>query len=528
MNWIVMDNMVRKPSLRALWVSVLLSGCAVGPNFHHPHVPKIRHYTEKVLPAATVSSSTIGGNKQVFHLGKKIPKQWWTVFHSRALNKLIEESIHANPDMKAAAAALKVAHAQTMIQRTAFLPALTGNYNPVRQLTAGTLSSNLSSNAYLYTLTTENLSVSYLPDVFGGTRRQVESTAAQEEAALFQCEAIYVTLTSNVVLAAIQEASLRKQIAVTNHAIASAKKLYELVKQENVLGDIGMEDVAAQAALLAQIEASLPPLRLQLAQNRHLLASLSGRYSSESLSETFTLSDFVLPQALPVSLPAKLVAHRPDIRAAEAQLHAASAQIGVAVANRLPNITLSGNGGYLPVTQSINSIPYFLGFLPLGPSLFWSLGGNLAGTLFDAGSLLYQQRAAVAAFDLAVAQYRRTVLNAFQNVADALKAVQMDAMTLSKVKAQADAAKLSLDIARKRRALGDVNYLNLLYAQQAYYQAIVILAQSQATRFADTAGLFQALGGGWSQASITADPQPPYRAMLETLKIQLTSPFMLN
>ena len=511
---IVLDNVARKSSFRAFWVGLLLSGCAVGPNFHPPQVPRIKHYTEDPLPVSTVSSATIGGEKQVFHLGKKIPKQWWTVFHSKALNQLIDEAIHANPDMKAAAAALKVAHAQTMIQRAAFLPALTGNYTPVRQLTAGTLSSNLSSNAYLYTLTTENLSVSYLPDVFGGTRRQVES--------------IYLTLTSNVVLAAIQEASLRKQIDVTIHAIAIARKLYVIVKQEKVLGDIGMEDVATQAALLAQTEASLPPLRLQLAQNRHLLASLSGRYSSERLRETFTLQDFVLPQALPVSLPSALVANRPDIRAAEAQLHAASAQIGVAVANRLPNITLGGNGGYMPVTQSINSIPYFLGLLPLGPSLFWSLGGSLAGTLFDAGSRLYQQRAAVAAFDLAVAQYRRTVLNAFQNVADALKAVEMDAMTLSKVKAQADAAKLSLDIARRRRALGDVNYLNLLYAQQIYYQAIVSLAQTQATRFADTAGLFQALGGGWSQADILAEPHPPYRAIVETLKVQLTSPFMLN
>ncbi|PJD92462.1 MAG: histidine kinase [Legionella sp.] len=475
-----------------------LIGCAVGPNFHHPQAPKIQHYTEHPLPKGTTSAPTLGGAQQTFHPNQSIPKKWWTVFHSEPLNKLIQDSLCANPDIKAASAALKMAHATTMIQRSAFLPLLNGTYAPVRQSTAGTLASNLSSNAYLYTLTTKSLNISYMPDVFGLTRRHVESAAALEEAALFQREAVYLTLTSNVVLAAIQEASLREQISATQQSIAIAKRLDFLTKKQHELGAIGIEAVALQAAVLAKTEGLLPPLQLQLANNRHLLASLRGAYSSEELDVTFTLDSFVLPTKLPVTLPAQLIQQRPDIRAAEAQMHAASAQVGVAIANRLPNLTLSGNGGYLPVSQSLKSIPYFLTPLPLGSSLFWSIGGNVAGTIFDAGSLLNQQRSAVAAFDQSVMQYRRTVLNAFENVADSLKAIEMDAKALAFAKQTVDAAKQSLLMAKQRQQLGDLKILELLYAQQTYQQALLNLAQTQATRFADTAALFQALGGGWA------------------------------
>ena len=519
---------MNKPiSFLGLGMTLFALGCAIGPNFHHPQVPKIHQYTESAVPKSTVASPTLGGESQTYDFGAKLPQEWWLLFHSKALNQLIEDTLHHNPEIQAAKAALKYAHTQTMIQRSAFLPGLTGLYSPNRQQTAGTLSSNLSSNAYLYTLSTEALTVSYMPDIYGLVRRNVESTSALEESAKFECEAIYLTLCANVVLAAIQEASLRKQIEATEKAIAIARKLLVVVRQQQALGDIGIEDLTAQATFLAQTEASLPPLQLQLSQNRHLLASLSGRYSSEDMQETFKLKDFNLPKNLPVSLPSTLVAHRPDIRAAEARLHSASANIGVAIANRLPKLTLGGSGGYMPVTQSINSIPYFLSLLPLGPSLFWTLGGNLAGTLFDAGSLLFQQRAAVANFDLTLALYRRTVLNAFQNVADALKAVEIDAIKLSKVKEQVDSAKLNLDIARRRHRLGDVHYINLLYAQEFYYQAIITLAQSRASRFADSAALFQAIGGGWSEAN-PEQIKPPYRVIAETLAIQLTSPFMLE
>ncbi|MGV3740025.1 MAG: efflux transporter outer membrane subunit [Gammaproteobacteria bacterium] len=476
---------------------LLLSGCMVGPNFHRPIAPKIRHYTEYPMPKKITATPTIGGKEQRFHINQKISAQWWTVFHSPALNELLNEAVKANPDMKAAMANLQMAHEATKVSRSVFLPSLTGNVIPTRQLTAGTLASNLSSNAYLYTLTTESLTVSYMPDVFGGFRRQFESTKALEEVALYQYEAVYLTLTSNLVLNAIQEASLRAQIARTQHIIKILSKLTNILVQEKRLGSVGLEAVAEQKVLLAQAKALLPALQLQLAQNRHQLASLVGHYSSEDLHAKFTLKDFDLPQDLPLSLPSVLINNRPDIRAAEANMHAASAQIGVAAANRLPNITLSATGGYLPVSQSLNSIPAFLSPLPLGPTMFWGIGANLAGTIFDAGALYYKKRAAVAAYELSVAQYKRTVLNAFESVADTLKALELDALALRHTKEQLDAAQQGLRAVTMERQAGSVSYLDLLVAERAYETALLTLSQAQATRFSDTVALFQALGGGW-------------------------------
>lgn len=485
---------------RGWWMvcMVLPIGCAVGPNFHRPTAPPIQHYTEYPISKKTVATHTIGGAQQHFNIQQHITKQWWTVFHSPALNHLVQEAIEANPDMHAASASLQIAHEARKVAQTAFFPTLTGNYNPVRQLTAGTLSSNLSSNAYLYTLTTESLSVGYLPDVFGITRRNVESAAALEEASLYQYEAVYVTLTSNVVLTAINEASLREQIATTQRIIKILRELLQAFVTQKKFGNVGVEAIAEQQAVLAQAEASLPILRLQLAQNRHLLASLLGRYSSEHLKERFTLRDFVLPQELPLSLPSQLIDQRPDIRAAEANMHAASAQIGVAIANRLPSVPISAGGGYLPVTQSLNSIPYFLPPLPLGSSLFWNLGANVMGTIFDGGALYFKHRAAEAAYNLSVDQYKRVVLNACQSVADSLKALELDAKALQYTKQQVEAAEKGFQAVKRKHQLGSASYLELLFAENAYLSALLSLVQSQSTRFSDTVALFQALGGGWS------------------------------
>lgn len=479
-------------------MGLLLPGCAVGPNFHRPMAPNIKHYAEHPLPKSTVATPTLGGRAQYFKLNQKISAQWWTVFQSKALDQLIRDALEANPDMRAAATSLQMAHERTNITRSAFLPLLNGNVVPTRQQTAGTLASNLSSNAYLYTLTTASLSVSYLPDVFGATRRQLESTKAIEEAAIYQYEAVYLTLSSNVVLNAIAEASLREQIRTTKKIIQILGKENNVLTQEQRLGDVGMAAIAEQKLLLAQAETLLPTLRLRLAQSRHLMASLLGRYSSEDLKTKFTLQDFVLPQELPVSLPSQLIDNRPDIRAAEAMMHAASARVGVAIANRLPSFPITANGGYMPVTESLNSIPSFLSPLPLGPTMFWGLGANLFGTIFDAGSLYFQKRAAVAAYDQSVAQYKRVVLNAFESVADSLKALEMDAIALKHTKEQVDAAKLVFQSVMRKRHLGSVSYLELLIAQKVYADALLSLTQSQAARFSDTVALFQALGGGWN------------------------------
>ena len=477
---------------------LFLAGCAAGPNFQRPIAPKIKRYVEHPLPKSTVSAPTLGGQIQYFKINQKIPAQWWTVFESNTLDRLIREALKANPDMRAASASLQMAHEASKISRTAFFPLLTGNLAPTNQRTAGVLASNLSSNAYLYSLTTASLSVSYLPDVFGVTRRQVESTEALEEVARYQYEAVYLTLSSNVVLNAIQEASLRAQISTTKKIVKILRKLSRILKQQHQLGSIGIEPVAEQQALLAQIEASLPGLRLELAENRHLLASLLGRYSSENLDFAFSLKDFVLPQELPFSLPSELIDNRPDIRAAEATMHSASALIGVAIANRLPSIPLTATGGFMPVKEALSSIPSFLSQLPLGPTGFWGIGANLVATIFDAGSLYFKQRAAVAAYDVSVAQYKRVVLNAFESVADTLKALEMDAIALKHTKEQVDAAKVGFEAVIRKRHLGSVPYLDLLVAEKAYATALLSLVQSQTARFADTVALFQALGGGWA------------------------------
>lgn len=485
-------------SLGLLSIGMLLPGCAVGPTFHRPQAPKIKHYTEHATPKKIMATPIFGGNSQYFNINKKITAQWWTVFQSKALDKLIREALLANPDMRAASASLLMAHQATKISRGAFLPVLNGNYFPTRQLTAGTLASNLSSNAYLYTLTTESLSVSYLPDVFGVTRRQLESAKALEEVNLYQYEAIYLTLTSNIALNAIQEASLRGQIATVEKMIGTLRQLSNASIQEKRLGSVGLEAVIQQRALLAQAETLLPALQLQLAENRHLLASLLGRYSSENLDTQFTLQDFVLPRELPLSLPSELIDNRPDIRAAEARMHAASAKVGVAMANRLPNILMTANGGYMPVTQSLNSIPSFLAPLPLGPSMFWGMGANLMGTIFDAGSLYFQKQAALAAYDASVAQYKRVVLNAFESVADSLKALELDAIALQHTKVLVDTAAMGFKAMSQKRQIGSVSYLDMLYAEKAYEDTMLSLTRSQAARFEDTVALFQALGGGWA------------------------------
>jgi NodT family efflux transporter outer membrane factor (OMF) lipoprotein len=417
-----------------------------------------------------------------------IPGQWWTIFHSQPLDDLIGEALKSNPDLPGAQAALRSAWEYVYAQQGAFFPSIDAGFSPTRQQSAAILSSPLASGSNVYNLHTAQVNVSYSPDIFGGTRRQVESLKAQADWQRFQLEATYLTLTSNVVAAAIQEGALRGQITATKRIIEIQSQSLALMQRQYELGQIATADVTAQEAALAQSQAALPPLENQLAQQRDLLARLVGRFPSEAMIETFELSSLHLPEALPISLPSKLVAQRPDVAAAQEQMHAASAEIGVSVANRLPNITLNANLG---------STATSLGQLFTSGSSFWGLGANLTQPIFQGGTLLHRQRAAVAAYDQAVAQYRSCVLSAFQNVADTLHAIQSDADALKAADAAKRAAAKSLTIVQRQLALGDVNYLALLSAEQSYQQATINFVQILANRYADTAALFQALGGGW-------------------------------
>ena len=468
---------------------VLASGCAVGPNFRRPTAPAVDRYTRQPSLPKTASADVAAGEEQRFVQNLDIPQQWWTLFESPPLNALIEKALRANPTLVTAQAALRQAMELVYAQQGFFYPTVQASFSPSRQKLSKTIAPVLSMTTNLtYDLYTAQVTVGFTPDVFGGNRRQVESLRGLADSQRFLLEATYVTLTSNVVAAAVQEASLRAQIAATKDIIAISTRSLELLRRQFDLGFVARLDVAAQEAALAQMEQTLPPLRKQLEINRDLLTALAGRLPSDEPEERFELAALHLPQDLPVSLPSRLVEQRPDVRAAEEQLHAASAQIGVAIANRLPQFTLSG--AYGGVATSFTQM-----FASGNP--FWVVAGNVAQTLFAGGTLLHRQRAAEAAFEQAAAQYRSTVITAFQNVADTLYALQNDADSLKAALAAERAAKVTLDLTRTQQQLGYVNYLALLSAQQAYQQTLVTRVQAQASRLADTAALFQALGGGW-------------------------------
>ena len=477
----------------------LLTGCAVGPNFVTPLPPNVAGYTPEPLGRTTASANAPTGGAQRFGQARDLPGEWWTLFHSRALNTLVEKALAANPDLQAAQAALRVAKENVYAQQGALFPAVDASFGGIRQKPAIGVPSDVGSDAPTFNLFTGQLNISYTPDVFGGTRRSIEALAAQAELQRFALEATYLTLTSNLAGASVQEASLRGQIAATLSIIKIETDVLGLLRRQRELGSVAEADVVAQEAALAQAEQALPPLRKQLALQRDLLAALSGGFPSQQLPEQFVLGSLRLPRDLPVSLPSQLVEQRPDVRAAEANLHAASAQIGVAIANRLPNITLTATTG--STALSVDQL-----FTP--GTGFWSAAGVVTQPIFHGGTLLHRELAAKAAYDQAAAQYRSAVIVAFQNVGDSLRAIQSDAVALQKAAASERAAFKSLDIVRHRLALGDINYLALLNAQQTYQQALLSLAAARAARFADTVALFQALGGGWWNRS-DVEPQRP-------------------
>jgi NodT family efflux transporter outer membrane factor (OMF) lipoprotein len=470
-------------------LGVLLSaGCAVGPDFRKPAAPDVSDYTAAPVTATASTAGVAGGEAQRFARGSDVTGDWWTLFHSAPLDELIEHSLTNNPDLKAAQAALSVAREGVLAQRGAYYPSVSAGFSASRQRQSGQLAPTPNSNVFLFNLFTPEVSVSYVPDVFGLNRRTVESLQAQEDAVRFQMIATYNTLTANVVVTAIQQGSVQQQIEATHQLIDINTHILEILRYQFAKGYASGLDVAAQESQLAQVAATLPPLLKQAAQLRDLMADLAGEFPSQAPTANFDLASLKLPENLPVSLPSALVSQRPDVRQAEANLHAASARIGVAIANRLPNITLTGSTGSsaLAINQLFTS-----------GTGFWAVGADLTAPIFQGGTLLHQERAAKAAYVQAAEQYRSTVLTAFQNVADTLTALDQDAEAVKAASAAADAAKVTLDLAQRQWQDGYAGYLALLSAEQAYQQARINLVQAQASRYADTAALFQALGGGW-------------------------------
>jgi NodT family efflux transporter outer membrane factor (OMF) lipoprotein len=471
----------------------LVMGCAVGPNFQPPAAPDTKTYTATALPAETATASVAGGIAQRFKMGEKIPDQWWMLFHSEALDRLIRRALVDNPTTAAAQAALRQAREIFRAQYGAtWFPGIDAGLSASRERFSNS-SFGQGSGGSSFELYNASVSVSYLLDIFGSQRRELESLQAQVDYQRFQLLGTYLALSANIVTSAVQEASLRAQLQATREILADQQEAYELVQRQFQLGGISRSDVLAQQTQLAETRASLPPLEKALSQTRHLLAVLVGKFPNDAGSiPEFDIHHMALPRELPVSLPSVLVRQRPDIQAAEALLHAASAQVGVATANLYPRITLTGSYG-----TEANKI----GDLFSSDSAIWNFGAGLLQPIFHGGQLNAQRRAAVAAYDQALALYRQTVLQAFLNVADSLRALESDARTL---KAQFEAetsAKDTLELTKKQFEFGAVSYLSLLDAQRQYQQVRISLVQAQAARFADTAALFQAVGTGeWHTA----------------------------
>ena len=483
--------MVRTRFATCLVLAASLGGCMVGPDFKTPEPPP----TDRYLPDEggtlnLVSAGIPGGEAQRVVQDLDIPGQWWTVYQSQQLNGLIDRSLKANPDIKSAIAALRVSQQTTRAQRAALFPTVGVAGTAAQTQAPSVLSAPTADGNYVFGLFTALLNITYSLDVWGGTRRATESAEAQTEAQCFLLEAAYLTLASNVVVAAITEASLRAQVQATQRIVAAQRETLGILQGQAGLGAISGADVATQQAALAQAEATLPPLQKALALQRNLLATLTGSLPSNALAESFELNDLKLPADLPLSLPARLVEQRPDIRAAEANVHSAAAQVGVAVAAQLPQINLSAVVGSQALTLGTL-------FSPVAGAANTIASAGVMQTLLDGGALQAKKRAAQFSLEQAQAQYQSAVLTAFRNVADTLRALEHDAQALKATVAAEQAAATSLTITRRRLDVGDTTYVIVLIAELTYQQALLSRIQAQANRLMDTAALFQALGGGW-------------------------------
>jgi NodT family efflux transporter outer membrane factor (OMF) lipoprotein len=487
----------------ALATVAAFPGCAVGPNFHRPTAPVGASFTTTALPQVTASVDVQGGDPQRFMLGQDVAFKWWEAFGSPALNSLVEQAFRANPTVAVAQAALRQAQELVYAQRGYFFPSVAADYAFERQKVSGNTAASSApgvqgngqnlvpsgpAQPLIFNYHTAELTVGYTPDVFGSNRRKVESLQAQAQMQRFELEATYVTLASNVVAAAIQEASTRAQIAAVKDIIDSNEKSLQVLLDKYQQGYAMRIDVALPEAQLAQARALLPLLAKQLEQTRDLLRALVGKLPNQELAETFELTSLQLPRELPLSLPSRIIEQRPDVRAAEEQLRSANAQVGVAIAAMLPQFSITGAVG-----GGANEFPWL--FRDGGP--FWNVIGSVTQPLFAGGTLLHTKRAADQALLQAAAQYQETVLTAYQNVADTLHAMLFDADELTAAYAAERAAKVTRDLTREQRQDGFTDYLAELAAEIAYQQALLTLVQAQSTRFGDTAALYQALGGGW-------------------------------
>ncbi len=491
--------------LMVIVLPTCLSACMVGPNFHQPDAPKVSRYNATPLPAKTARTPYAGqaGKAQAYVYTQDIPADWWYLFHSPEINRLVEIGLANSPNLASAIAALRQAQEAVNAQiGNSLFPAVNAGLSGERQrFNDASLGTNSSS---IFNTFNASVNVSYTLDVFGGARRQIEALQAQVDYQQFQLLAAYLTLTTNIVTTAVTIASLEEQIEATQALVKDEEQQLAILQKQFHLGGIAAPVLLTQQTLVEQTRATLPPLEKSLSQSRHALAVLLGDYPDTNFPH-INLETLNLPAKLPVSLPSKVVRQRPDVRASEALWHAASAQVGVATANLFPQFTLTGAYGWSSNTASALFEPQ---------NKIWNYMTQITQPIFHGGALLASRREAIDAYDQSAAQYRQTVLQAFQNVADVLRALETDARTFQAQKAAETAARQNLKITQEQYFLGAINYLNLLTAEQQYHQTLISRIQAQATRYTDTAALFQALGGGWWNRHQKCDPINPTKASL--------------
>ncbi len=486
-----MKRMYIPRSLLILLSAMSLGGCATPLSRGSEAMIPPGAYSAVAVPAMTVATDVPGGSAQKFVSGGDIPALWWTLFKSEELDRLIRQALAQNPTLAAAQATLREAQENYNARAgSEYYPDIAANLSSSRKKSSPAAAGQPSgTKGTIFDLHNVSVDVAYAFDIFGGGQRELDGLKAEVDYQRFQMEAAYLSLTGNIVTTVIREASLREQLIALNDIVASEEKQLSMLEQQMALGGAARTEILAQRAQLEQTRAGVPSVEKELSLVRHQLMVLTGKFpADDSGVANFSLSMIRLPEDLPISLPSALVHQRPDIRAAEALMRAASARVGVANANLYPQITLNGSYGL----QSGSMKDLFD-----ANSTVWNLGAGIVQPIFNGGKLRAQQRASMAAYDAAKARFRQTLLTSFGNVADVLRALETDASAL---KAQADAetaAAASLEMTRQQLVAGAVNYIFLLNAERQYQQARINLIQARAARLSDTAALFQALGGGW-------------------------------
>jgi len=477
-------------TLISIAIAIFLTACAVGPDFKTPPSPVVEHYSNELNQPANALELTLSDDitSKVPQLlqSQTIPAQWWQLFESDKLEQLIQRSLKASPTLQVAEARLQASR-ETFAANTGSIlyPTIDGSLSTTRQKISG---ASFGSKSFMFSLQNASLDMSYSLDPAGGGRRFLELSRAQVEYEIIQLHAARITLVSNIITSVIQEASLRDQISALMEMIDAQKKQLELSEQKFEIGVISKTEVLSQRASLAQTRTQLPGLQQSLSQTRHQLATLSGELPSQAILPEFHLDELTFPHQIPVTLPSRLTRQRPDIRASEALLHQASAQIGVATANLYPSLTLTGSYG--SETSRIADL------FSAGTSV-WGIGAGLLQPIFHGGELQAKKRAAVASYQQAAAQYRQDVLVAFQDVADVLLALEMDSKKLTLQQQAETFSSETYDLIHAQYQQGAASYLDLLNAQSQYQQSRINLLQARAALYTDTAALMFALGGGW-------------------------------